>query len=123
MKLAIPALLLLAMPLSAQDTKRLILSPKSNIDTSEIAEGFHKYCPNVLVTEDQTKADYVLEAAEVTTFDKGDSTRRWHFTLLSKDGDVLFTTHPKISFAGRAHHFEDTCKFLNGPTKKEKKAK
>ena len=42
MKLAIPALLLLAMPLSAQDIKRLILSPKSNIDTSEIAEGFHK---------------------------------------------------------------------------------
>ena len=75
------------------------------------------------MTEDQTKADYVLEAAEVTTFEKGDSTRRWHFTLLSKDGDVLFTTHPKISFAGRAHHFEDTWKTLVGSTKKEKKAK
>jgi hypothetical protein len=35
-------------------TKRIYISPKSNITSSEIAEGFAKYCPNVVLTQNVT---------------------------------------------------------------------
>ena len=54
-------------------TKHVILSPKSNLDTASVSEGFAKYCPNVLVTENESKADYVLEASSKTTYSDGDS--------------------------------------------------
>ena len=76
-------------------TKRVMLSPKSNLDTASVSEGFAKYCPNVVVTENEAKADYVLEAVNKTTYSDGDSASHWHFTLMNKDGDVLMTTHPR----------------------------
>jgi hypothetical protein len=99
----------------ASATKHVILSPKSNLDTASVSEGFAKYCPNVVVTENESKADYVLEASSKTTYSDGDSYSHWHFTLLSKDGDVLMTTHPEAHFAHRfKHHFESVCKYING---------
>jgi len=96
-------------------TKHLILSPKSNLDTASVAEGFTKYCPNVVVTENEAKADYVLEASSKTTYSDGGSYSHWHFTLLNKDGDVLMTTHPETHFTRRfKHHFESVCKYING---------
>lgn len=95
-------------------TKHVILSPKSNLDTASVSEGFAKYCPNVVVTENESKADYVLEASSKTTYSDGDSYSHWHFTLLSKDGDVLMTTHPERHFTHRfKHHFESVCKYIN----------
>jgi hypothetical protein len=95
-------------------TKHVILSPKSNLDTASVAEGFAKYCPNVMVTENEAKADYVLEASSKTTYSDGDSYSHWHFTLLNKDGDVLMTTHPERHFTHRfKHHFESVCKYIN----------
>jgi len=96
-------------------TKYVILSSKSNLDTASVAEGFAKSCPNVVVTENASKADYVLEASGKTTFSDGDSSSHWHFTLLSKDGDVLTTTHPEVHFTHRyKHHFDAVCKYING---------
>ena len=96
-------------------TKHVILSPKSNLDTASVSEGFAKYCPNVVVTENESKADYVLEASSKTTYSDGDSSSHWHFTLLNKDGDVLMTTHPEVHFTHRfKHHFESVCKYING---------
>lgn len=96
-------------------TKRVILSPKSNLDTASVSEGFAKYCPNVVVTENDAKADYVLEASSKTTYLDGDSYSHWHFTLLNKNGDVLMTTHPEPHFTHRfKHHFESVCKYING---------
>jgi hypothetical protein len=66
------------------EPKQIFLSPKSNITTAEIAEGFAKYCPNVVLTQ----ADYVLEAAETVRADEGTTYHKWHFTLMNKDGDV-----------------------------------
>jgi hypothetical protein len=98
----------------APPTKRLILSPKSNLDTATISEGFAKSCPNVMVTDNEAKADYVLEAINRPTYSDGDSYGHWHFTLLSKEGDVLMTTHPERHFKHRyQHHFESVCKYIN----------
>lgn len=108
-------LLLAASTLVAQTApKRIFLSPKSNITTAEIAEGFAKYCPNVVLTQNDAKADYVLEAAETVTADEGTTYHKWHFTLMNKDGDVLMTTHPEIHWGSKMkHHFQSVCKFIN----------
>ena len=95
-------------------TKYVILSPKSNLDTATISEGLAKSCPNVVITENDCKADFVLEASNRVTYSEGDSYSHWHFTLLSKDGDVLMTTHPERHFTHRfKHHFETVCKYIN----------
>lgn len=106
--------LLLAVPVVSQEPKRLMLSPKSNIATAEVAGGFAKYCPNVVITENEAKADYILEAAETMSADEGTTYRHWHFTLMNKDGDVLLTTKPEMHFANKfKHHFEAVCKYVN----------
>jgi hypothetical protein len=118
--LAVVVLATLPLAGQAPAPKRVILSPKSNLDTSSVSEGFAKYCPNVVVTENAEKADYVLEAVNKTTYSDGDSSSHWHFTLMNKDGDVLMTTHPeqhvKDSIKGERfkHHFMSLCKFING---------
>lgn len=100
-------------------TKRVMLSPKSNLDTASVSEGFSKYCPNVVVTENEAKADYVLEAVNKTTYSDGDSSSHWHFTLMNKDGDVLMTTHPEQHFKDSVkgqrfkHHFVSLCQYIN----------
>ena len=107
--------LLSVIPLLGQsNSKRIFLSPKSNITTAEIAEGFAKYCPNIVLTQNEAKADYVLEAAETVSAADGTTHRHWHFTLMNEGGDVLMTTHPETHFRNRfKHHFESVCKFVN----------
>jgi hypothetical protein len=100
--------------IAQQNAKRVFMSPKSTITTSEVAEGFAKYCPNVVLTQNQAKADYVLEAAETISAHEGTTHRRWHFTLFNPDGDVVLTTHPEFHFTNQfKHHFEAVCKFMN----------
>lgn len=123
----LPGLLLLFLcvggAIFANDVKpvRVFLSPKSNITTSEVAEGLSKYCQNVVLTQDVDKADYVLEAASTFGVSDGTSYRQWHFALLNRDGDVVMTTHPERSIMGTLkfgfgnrykHHFESVCKFI-----------
>lgn len=96
-----------------QAAKHVFLSPKSNITTSQVSEGFSKHCANVVITTDETKADYVLEAANAEKFSNGTSSPRWHFTLFNASGDVVLTTHPGLLNAP-AKHFEAVCKFING---------
>lgn len=103
----------------APATKRVMLSPKSNIDTASVSEGFAQNCPNVVVTENESKADYILEASNKTTYSDGDSYSHWHFTLLNREGDVLMTTHPERHFAHKfRHHFESVCRYINGSNTK-----
>ncbi|MFZ0320355.1 MAG: hypothetical protein WAL56_14625 [Candidatus Sulfotelmatobacter sp.] len=121
MKIPVVALIIVAASVpalvlgQASATKHVILSPKSNLDTASVSEGFAKYCLNVAVTENEARADYVLEASSRTDYSDGDSYSRWHFTLLNKDGDVLMTTHPEAHFRHRfKHHFESVCKYFDG---------
>jgi hypothetical protein len=100
--------------LAEQNQKRIFLSPKSNITTSEVAEGFAKNCPNVVLTQNEDKADYLLEAAETVRANEGTTHRKWHFTLMNKDGDVLITTHPEMHWGNQTkHHFQSVCKYIN----------
>jgi len=73
----------------AQKATRIFLSPKSNITTAQVSEGFAKACPNIVVTQNEEKADYILEAAETASANEGTTYHQWHFTLMNRDGDVL----------------------------------
>jgi|tagenome__1003787_1003787.scaffolds.fasta_scaffold18590509_1 hypothetical protein len=90
-------------------TKYVVLSPKSNIDMAIISQGFAKSCPNVVITENAPKADYILEAKR-TTDSQGDSHILWHFALLNKDGNLLMATHFTQNFEP---HFGSVCKYIN----------
>lgn len=90
-------------------TKYVVLSPKSNIDAVIISEGLAKSCPTVEVTEEPSKANYVLEASKTTTHSEDDSHSLWHFALFNKDGDLLMATH----FTRRSKfHFESVRKYI-----------
>jgi hypothetical protein len=100
--------------LARQNTKRIYLSSKSNITTAEVSEGFAKYCPNIVLNQNEAKADYVLEAAETVSAHEGTTRARWHFTLMNAEGDILMTTHPEAHWGKDVkHHFEAVCKFIN----------
>jgi predicted solute-binding protein len=84
-------------------TKYVVLAPKSTTDTATVSEGFAKNCPNVAVTENASKADYVLEALK-------SQQGLWHIALLSKDGDLLMATHFTHSLSD---HYKPACKYIN----------
>jgi hypothetical protein len=49
----------------------------------------------VVVTQNEDKADYILEGAETQSAGEDTTYNHWHFTLMNRDGDVLLTTHPQ----------------------------
>lgn len=122
-RLAFFSLLSATVLLGQANQKRIFLSPQSDITTTEIAEGFAKYCPDVAITQDAAKADYVLQAAETVSADKGTIYRLWRFrpthergtwdiVLLTNAGDdVLMATSPKMRWRKCKHHFEAVCEF------------
>jgi hypothetical protein len=67
-----------------------------------VSERFAKYCPNVVVTENTSKADYVLEAWK--------SQSLWHLALLNKNGDLSNGHAFNHSFND---HFKSACKKIN----------
>lgn len=106
-------LLVLCSPAYCGESVRVSLSSKSNISTAEIANGFAKYCPSVVVTSNPDNASYVLEASKVVGADEGTTYSQWHFALMSKDGDILLATKPEFHLGNSyKHHFTSVCRFI-----------
>ena len=104
-RLAFLSLLPVTVLLGQANPKRLFLSPKSVITTAEIAEGFAKYCPNVAITQDAGKADYVLEVEETV----------WRIWPTHETGtwDIVLLTPPQVRGHKYQHRFEAVCKLVN----------
>jgi hypothetical protein len=85
------------------------------ITTAEIAEGFAKYCPNVAITQDAGKADYVLEVEETVSADKGTTDRLWRIRPTHERGtwDIVLLTPPQVQGHKYKHGFEAVCKLVN----------
>jgi hypothetical protein len=94
--LSLLALLILPCAVEAQTSPKLIaLSSTSTVAVADIRKGFHKKCPNVSITFKPLKADYALEAVADTINPISRSpAMRYRFTLLSRTGDVLYSTSP-----------------------------
>lgn len=106
--------LLMASSAQAQTPKRIALTPKSTVPIAVLADGMDKNCSGVVLTLDNTKADYLLEATTTEKFSDGNSIVHAQFTLFSLNGDVLFhTTTRKYKNA-----MKDVCNAIGSSKKK-----
>lgn len=79
---------------------KVVMSPASRIPTADIVKNLNQKCPNVSITLDSTKSDYMLEANWFGGY---------KFTLYRHGGDEVYatTTH----FLSNA--VKDVCKYIN----------
>jgi hypothetical protein len=92
--------------LKGQDQKvRLSLTPSSNVPSSEIGKTLDTRCPDVLISVDPSKADYLLEAIYTGA---GAARQPYKFTLFNSAGDRVFSTET----ARAASAVKDVCGFI-----------
>jgi hypothetical protein len=88
----------LLLPIAAETQKaplRVALSSTSTVASSDLRRGFQKKCPNVILTQDPSRADYALEAIERTmnSVSVGEVSR-YRFTLFNRAGNAIYSTSP-----------------------------
>jgi len=83
---------------------KLVLSPASRVPTADILKNLRVKCPNVSITLDSTKSDYMLEA--------GGWPGNYKFTMFKPGGQAVFatTTHMLSNAVKDVCHFIDTQK-------------
>jgi len=90
-----------------QKPLKIALTNASTIASADIVKDMSKQCPNVTVTLDSSKADYMLEASGEGHAGNGEYLK-YKFTLFDRDGDALYSTS--------THHLsnavKDVCNFI-----------
>lgn len=61
----------------------------SNVSAAEIGKSLDKHCPEVVLTIEQSKADYLLQARDTGA---GAARKPYKFTLFGHSGDRVFST-------------------------------
>lgn len=79
---------------------RLVLSPASTIPTADILKNLRVKCPNVSITLDSTKSDYMLEA--------GGWPGNYKFTMFKPGGQAVFATTTHML----SNAVKDVCGFI-----------
>jgi len=79
---------------------RIFLSPASNIPSADVLKNLSDKCPNVSLTVDPKKSDFMVEARWVG---------RYEFTVFKHGGDAVYST--QTSFLHNA--VKDVCHYVN----------
>ncbi|MGB7022359.1 MAG: hypothetical protein WBD73_01040 [Candidatus Acidiferrales bacterium] len=79
---------------------KLVLSPASTIPTADILKNLRVKCPNVSITLDSTKSDYMLEA--------GGWPGNYKFTMFKPGGQAVFATTTHML----SNAVKDVCGFI-----------
>jgi hypothetical protein len=79
---------------------KLVLSPASTVPSADIVKNLANKCPNVSLTLDSKKSDYMLEA--------GGWSGNYKFTVFKHGGEAVFSTSTVL--LGNA--VKDVCHFL-----------
>lgn len=79
---------------------KLVLSPASRVPTADILKDLRLKCPNVSITLDSTKSDYMLEA--------GGWPGNYKFTLYKPGGLAVFGTSTHML----SNAVKDVCGFI-----------
>ena len=104
-------MIVLAWPAQAQDHKlRVSLTGSSNVAAAPIGKSLDKHCSEVVITVDEAKANYLLEAIDTGA---GKGRKPYKFTLFNPDGDRAFSTET----AGLDNAVKDVCGFIRGREK------
>ncbi len=78
----------------------LVLSPASTVPTADILKNLHEKCPNVSITLDSKKSDYMLEA--------GGWSGHYKFTLFKHGGDAVYGTSTVLL----SNAVKDVCGYI-----------
>jgi hypothetical protein len=101
-----PLLIALAWARQAQEQKlRIYLTASSNVAAAPIGKSLDKHCPEVVVSVDKQRANYLLEAIDTGA---GKARKPYKFTLVSPDGDRAFCTET----AGLDSAVKDVCAYI-----------
>ncbi len=79
---------------------KIFLSPASNVPKAEVMKNLSDKCPNVSITLDPKKSDFMIEARWVG---------RYEFTVFKHGGDAVYGT--QTSFLHNA--VKDVCNYVN----------
>jgi hypothetical protein len=83
---------------------KLYMSKRSMVPVGEIVRHLQNRCPNVSITTDDKKSDYMLDAVGWSG--------RYRLTLYRRGGDVVFSTTTQML----TNSVKDVCKFINSQT-------
>jgi hypothetical protein len=81
---------------------RLVMNRQSNVPEVDIMKNLSEKCPNVTITTNPQRSDYMLRA--IWTPDD-----RYRFEVIAKGGDSLYATKTVLL----SNAVKDVCKFLN----------
>ncbi len=81
---------------------KIFLSPASNIPKADVMKNLSDRCPNVTITLDPKKSDYMVEARWLPW-------GRYDFTVFKHGGDAVYGT--QTTFLHNA--VKDVCHYMN----------
>jgi hypothetical protein len=103
------AFLALAPTCRSQDDKtRIVLTAESSVSTAEVGKSLDKHCPDVVLTIEQSKADFMLEAANTS------GRKPYKFTLFDHSSDRVFSTETTLL----DNAVKDVCAYVQKRRKK-----
>ena len=82
---------------------RLLLSPASTISSADLMKHIVEKCPNVSLTLDSKKSDFMLEA--------GGFSGSYKFTVYQHGGVAVYSTTTRML----SNAVKDVCKYVNLP--------
>jgi hypothetical protein len=80
---------------------KIVLSRQSTVDPVEIIKHLSQKCPNVTLTTNPKKSDYMLHA--------GGWSGNYRFMVIAHGGDTIYATETTLL----SNAVKDVCKFLN----------
>ena len=79
---------------------KIVLSRQSNVDPVEIMKHFSQKCPNVTLTTNPKRSDFMINAVWAGNY---------RFMVIQKGGDTIFATQTTLL----SNAVKDVCRFLN----------
>jgi len=81
--------------------RKLVLARQSTVQMVDVMKDFSDQCPNVTLTTDPQKSDYMLYA--------GGWSGAYRFMVIAKGGDTLYATKTVML----SNAVKDVCKYLS----------
>jgi hypothetical protein len=79
---------------------KIVLTRQSNVDPVEIMKHFSQKCPNVTLTTNPKRSDFMINALWAGNY---------RFMVIQKGGDTIFATQTTLL----SNAVKDVCHFLN----------
>ena len=80
---------------------KLVMARQSTVPEVDIMKNFSEHCPNISITTNPQRSDYMLYA--------GGWSGEYRFMVIAKGGDTLYATKTVLL----SNAVKDVCKFLN----------